>query len=172
MAFLAYMTLSGLHQWLKAQLIEAFIRDIFILIRLAIFGYSTFLTIVFWTFSYTLQGVFQHFIALSLFTYVKKHSFTIFIFHGRIFNISIKVVHELSVLASNISSDQGEFCTVPNIRETNQNDLGILSNLPKASFLTNSEPRHNVNREACPTKVLAGKKVVHATSQEVSRVEN
>ena len=69
----------------------------------------------------------------------------------------MQVVHELSILA-NISSDQGEFYTVPNIGTTNQNDLGIQSNLPKASSITNSEPRHNINREACPTKVLAGKK--------------
>ena len=61
---------------------------------------------------------------------------------------------------------------MPNIGTTDQNDLGILSNLPKASFVTNSESRHNVNRDACPTKVIARKKVLHATSQEVSRVEN
>ena len=85
---------------------------------------------------------------------------------------SIQVVHELSVLANNISSDQGEFCTVPNIGTTDQNDLGIQSNLPKASFVTNSEPRHNIDREACPTKVLEGRKILHAISQEVSRVEN
>ena len=84
----------------------------------------------------------------------------------------IQVVHELSVLANNISSDQGVFCTVPNIGTTNQNDLGIQSNSPKASFVTNSEPRHNVNREACPKKVLVGKKVLHAISQVVSRVRN
>ena len=58
---------------------------------------------------------------------------------------------------------------MPNIGTTDQNDLGILSNLPKASSVTNSEPRHNINREACPTRVLAGKKVLHAISQEVSR---
>ena len=69
----------------------------------------------------------------------------------------IQVVHELSVLTNNISSDQGEFCTVPNIGTTNQNDLSIQSNSEKASFVTNSEPRHNINREACPTKVLVGK---------------
>ena len=51
---------------------------------------------------------------------------------------------------------------MPNIGTTDQNDLGILSNLPKASFVTNSEPRHNINREACPTKFLAGEKVLHA----------
>ena len=84
----------------------------------------------------------------------------------------MQVVHELSVLANHISSDQGEFCTVPNIRTTNQNDLGIQSNSPKASSVTNSESRHNINREGCPTKVLAGEKVLHAISQEVSRVEN
>ena len=39
--------LLGLHQCLKAQLITAFIRDIFIFIRSAIFGYSIFLTISF-----------------------------------------------------------------------------------------------------------------------------
>ena len=59
----------------------------------------------------------------------------------------IQVVHELSVLANNISSDQGEFYTVPNIGTTDQNDLGILSNLPKAIFVTNSEPRHNISRD-------------------------
>ena len=60
-----------------------------------------------------------------------------------------------------------------NIGTTDQNDLGIQSNLPKASFVTNSEPRHNINREAYPTKDLARKKkVLHALSQEVSRVEN
>ena len=80
MAFLAYMTLLGLHQCLKAQLIAAFIRDIF-------YKVSVFFIIAFWTFSYTLQGVFYHFIDLALFTYVKKHNFIIFIFHGRIFNI-------------------------------------------------------------------------------------
>ena len=84
----------------------------------------------------------------------------------------IQIVHELSVFANNISSDQGEFCTVPNIRTTDQNDLGIQSNSPKASSVTNSELRHNINREACPTKVLTGKNVLHAISQEVSRVEN
>ena len=61
---------------------------------------------------------------------------------------------------------------MPNIRTTNQNDLGIQSNSPKASFVTNSEPRHNINREVCVTKVLAGKKVLHAISQEVGQVEN
>ena len=60
---------------------------------------------------------------------------------------------------------------MPNIGTTKQNDLGIQSNLPKASSVTKSEPRHNINREACPTKVLVGKKVLHAISQEVSRVE-
>ena len=70
----------------------------------------------------------------------------------------IQVVHELSVLANNISSDQGEFCTMPNIETTEQNDLGIQSNSPKASFVTNSEPSHNINREVCPTKVLEGKR--------------
>ena len=44
--------------------------------------------------------------------------------------------------------------------------------LAKASSVTNLEPRHNINTEACPTKVLAGKKVLHAISQEVSQVEN
>ena len=68
----------------------------------------------------------------------------------------MQVVHELSVLANNISSDQGEFCTVPNIETTNQNDLGIQSNSPKASSVTNSKLRHNINREVCPTKVLVG----------------
>ena len=150
MAFLAYMTLLGLHQCLKAQLIAAFIQDIF-------YKVSVFFIIAFWNFSYTLQGVFQHFISLTLFTYVKKQSFIIFIFHGRIFNISIQVVHELSILANIISSDQGEFCTLPNIGTTDENDLGIKNNLPKESFVTNSKLRHNMNREFCPTKVLAGK---------------
>ena len=59
----------------------------------------------------------------------------------------IQVVHELSVLTNNISSDQGEFCTVPNIGITSKNDLGIQSNSPKASSVTNLEPRHNINRE-------------------------
>ena len=89
-----------------------------------------------------------------------------------IYHFPTQVIHELSVLANNISSDQGEFCTVPNIGTTDQNDLGIQSNSPKASFVTNSEPRHNIKREVCPTKVLAGKNVIHAISQEVSRVEN
>ena len=61
---------------------------------------------------------------------------------------------------------------MPNIETTDQNDLGIQSNSPKASSVTNSEPRHNINREACPTKVLAGKKIFHAISQEVRWVEN
>ena len=61
---------------------------------------------------------------------------------------------------------------MPNIGTTNQNDLGIQSNSPKAIFVTNSEPRHNINREVCPTKVLARKKVLHAISQEASLVEN
>ena len=69
----------------------------------------------------------------------------------------MQVVHELSVLANNISSDQGEFCTVPNIGTTDQNNLDLQSNLPKASFVTNSEPRHSMNREVCPTKVLVVK---------------
>ena len=51
---------------------------------------------------------------------------------------------------------------MPNIRTTDQNDLSIQSNLPKASSVTNLEPRHNINREACPTKFLAGEKVLHA----------
>ena len=71
--------------------------------------------------------------------------------------LSTQVVHELSVLANNISSDQGEFCTVPNIGTTDQNDLGIQSNSPKASFVINSESRHDINKEACPAKVLVGK---------------
>ena len=54
---------------------------------------------------------------------------------------------------------------MPNIGTTDQNDLGIKSNSPKASPVTNSEPRHNMKREVCPTKVL------HATSQVVSRVK-
>ena len=61
---------------------------------------------------------------------------------------------------------------MPNIGTTDQNDLGILSNLPKASFVTNPKPRHNVNKEACPTKVPAGKKILHAINLGVSRVEN
>ena len=61
---------------------------------------------------------------------------------------------------------------MPNIGTTDHNDLGILSNLLKASFVTNSEPGHNINMEACPTKVLAGRKILHAISQEVSQVEN
>ena len=69
----------------------------------------------------------------------------------------IQVVHELFVLSNNISSDQGEFYTVPNIGKTNQNDLAIQSNSPKASFVTHSEPGHNINMEVFPTKVLAGK---------------
>ena len=76
---------------------------------------------------------------------------------GAYITFPIQVVHELSVLTNNISSDQGEFCTVSNIGTTDQNDLGIQSNSPKASSVTNSEPRHNINREVCPTKVLAGK---------------
>ena len=60
---------------------------------------------------------------------------------------------------------------MPNIETTDQNDLGIQSNSPKASFVTNSEPRHNINREVCPTKVLAGKKVLHAISQEINRLK-
>ena len=35
-----------------------------------------------------------------------------------------------------------------NIGTTDQNDLGIQSNLPKASSVTNSEPRHNINMDA------------------------
>ena len=54
-------------------------------------------------------------------------------------------------------SPQGGFCIAPNIGTTDQNDLGIQSNLPKASSVTNSEPRHNINKEVYPTKVLAGK---------------
>ena len=61
---------------------------------------------------------------------------------------------------------------MPNIGTTDQNDLGIQSNSPKTSFVTNSEPRHNINKEVCPTKVLVGKKILHAISQEVSQVEN
>ena len=91
---------------------------------------------------------------------------------GAYSTLSIQVVHELSVLSNNISHNKGEFCIVPNIGTTDQNYLGILSNLPKEIFFTNSEPRHNINREACPTKFLVGKKILHAISQEVSRVEN
>ena len=61
---------------------------------------------------------------------------------------------------------------MPNIETTDQNDLGIQSNSPKTSSVTNSEPRHNINKEVCPTKVLAREKVLHAISQEFSRVEN
>ena len=61
---------------------------------------------------------------------------------------------------------------MPNIGTTDQNDLGIQSNSPKASSVTNLEPRHNINKEVCPTKVLVGKKVLHAISQVVSRVKN
>ena len=82
----------------------------------------------------------------------------------------IQVVHELSVLAKNISIDQGEFCTVPNIEIADQNDLGIQSNSPKESSITNLETRHTINREVCPTKVLRGK-VLHAISQVVSCVK-
>ena len=46
---------------------------------------------------------------------------------------------------------------MPNIGTTDQNDLGIQSNSSKASYVTNSKLRHNINREAYPTKVLAGK---------------
>ena len=46
---------------------------------------------------------------------------------------------------------------MPNIGTIDQNDLGIQSNSPKESFVTNSEPRHNINMEVCPTKVLSGK---------------
>ena len=60
---------------------------------------------------------------------------------------------------------------MPNIGKTDQNDLGIQSNSPKAIFVTNLELRHNINREVFPTKVLAGKKILHAISQEISRVE-
>ena len=59
---------------------------------------------------------------------------------------------------------------MPNIETIDQNDLGIQSNLPKASSVTNSEPRQSINREVCPTKVLAGKGP-HATSQVVSQVK-
>ena len=62
---------------------------------------------------------------------------------------------------------------MPNIGTTDQNDLGIQSNSPKASSVTNSEPRHNINKEVYPTKVLVGgKKVIHAISQVVSQVKN
>ena len=44
---------------------------------------------------------------------------------GAYITFPIQVVHEFSVLANNNSSDQGEFCTVPNIGTTDQNDLGI-----------------------------------------------
>ena len=37
---------------------------------------------------------------------------------------------------------------MPNIRTTDQNDLGIQSNLPRASSVTNSEPRHSINMDA------------------------
>ena len=37
---------------------------------------------------------------------------------------------------------------MPNIGTTVQNDLGIQSNLPKASFVINSEPRHKINMDA------------------------
>ena len=35
-----------------------------------------------------------------------------------------------------------------NIGTTDQNDLGIQSNLPKASSVTNLESRHNINMDA------------------------
>ena len=37
---------------------------------------------------------------------------------------------------------------MPNIGTTDQNDLGLQSKLPKASSVTNSEPRHNINMDA------------------------
>ena len=55
---------------------------------------------------------------------------------GAYITFPIQVAHELSVLANNISSDQGEFCKVPNIGTTDQNDLGIQSNSPKASSVS------------------------------------
>ena len=94
---------------------------------------------------------------MPFFSYVKKHSLAFLFPWAHIYHFPIQVVHELSVLANNISSDQGEFCTMPNIETTDQNDLGIQSNSPKASFVTNLEPGHNINKEAFPIKVLAGK---------------
>ena len=142
MAFLAYMTLLGLHRCLKAQLIAAFIRDIFIFIRSAIFGYSIFLTIVFLDlFLYPSRGILA-FHCSCPFSHMLRNTILTFSFSMGAYKIfQMQAVHELSVLANNMSSDQGEFCTVPNIGTTDQNDLGILSNLPKASFVTNSEPR-------------------------------
>ena len=58
---------------------------------------------------------------------------------------------------------------MPNKGTTDQNDLGIQSNSPKAISVTNSELRHNIIREACPAKVLMGEKVLHAISQEANR---
>ena len=65
---------------------------------------------------------------------------------------------QVSVLANNISSDQGEFCIVPNIETTDQNDFGIHFDSPKEIFVTNSEARNTIKNEVCPTKVLVAKR--------------
>ena len=65
----------GLHQCLKAQLITAFIQDIFKFIRSTIFGYSIYLTIAFLDlFLYPSRGIFSISLLLPFFSYVKKHS--------------------------------------------------------------------------------------------------
>ena len=109
----------GLHWCLKAQLIAAFIRDIFVFIRSAIFGYIIFLTIAFLDiFLYPSRGILA-FHCSCPFSHMLRNIVSAFSFSiGAYITFPIQVVHELSVLANNISSDQREFCTVPNIGTT------------------------------------------------------
>ena len=88
MAVLAYMTLLGLHQCLKAQLIVAFIRDIFIIYKVNnIWIQHIFNHCFFGPFLIPFKGYFSISLLLPFFTYVKKHSLAFFIFQGRIYNI-------------------------------------------------------------------------------------
>ena len=78
---LAYMSFWGLHQCLKAQLIAAFIQDIFKFTRSTIFGYNIYLTIAFLDlFLIPFEEYFSISLLLTFFTYVKKHSFLAFSF--------------------------------------------------------------------------------------------
>ena len=46
---------------------------------------------------------------------------------------------------------------MPNIETTDHNDLGIQSNLPKASSVTNSEPRHKLTGMLSNTEAKVGR---------------
>ena len=103
MAFLAYMSFWGLHQCLKAQLIVAFIQDIFKFTRSAIFEYSIYLTISFLDlFLYPSRSILA-FHCSCPFSHMLRNTVLAFSFSmGAYIIFPIQVVHELLVLANNI----------------------------------------------------------------------